>query len=747
MKSLDFSFIPMAILLFFISFASFSQIAINTDGRLPDSTAILDVQSTNQGLLFPRLTTAQRDAIQNPADGLMIFNTDTKILEVFNGTTWTNLEGKKTSRIICGVSTVHVGGILYNTVMYNGRCWLDRNLGATQVATAIDDSLGFGYYYQWGRAGDGHQHPANGISSTLANTSVPGHSQFILPSASPNDWQNPQEPNLWEPHSNYVNNPCPEDWKVPSQSEWEEAVTGWNTVTDAYNSPLKIPAAGHRSRTDGTVGGENTGAYWSASIHDNNSRMNYFDNSSIGSFHKFRAWGFSVRCIEATSHEAYSLFSRASGGADNDRAWALDQTSDGSFVIAGMTESYGAGPEDFLLLKTDSVGNFEFGKSYDEASGSDECYSVKVTNDNGFILTGETGNDVYNLKLDSLGNIDWEQRTSYGGYERNRDVIQDSDGGFVFIGYTDGFGAGGSDKLVTKRDISGNDVWGWAIGDTGNDYGYGIVKDTDGGYAICGASNSNSAGGYDLNFSKLDAGGISQYGWNMGGTDDDYGRDLTLTHDSGYVIVGYTNSFGAGGADLYIRKVNANETTGWGSVIGGADEDFAFSVVLTADHGFAIAGQTRSFGAGSGDVWFVKLDSTGNFEWSWAFGGTDHESGESIVLGDDGFYYIAGYTRTYGAGGGTDDALFVKFAPDGGTCLGYYVGLPDESANMIFANDETFEATPVNELFFQRISGGELPTRMKITRIPDPKDESRGILTTTTTDITPATTTICEEEW
>ncbi len=742
-KNLVLFFVSL-ILLLSVKQISYAQIAVNNDGSLPNSSAMLDVQSTSQGLLLPRLSSAQRDAIQNPADGLMIFNTDTKILETFGGNTWEDLNGEKTSGVICGVSTVDFGGISYGTVKYNDRCWLDRNLGATQVATTFDDSLGFGYYYQWGRAGDGHQHPANGTTSTIATTPSPGHSLFILPSTSPNDWQDPQYVDLWGLHE-YMNTPCPEGWKVPTLIEWNEAVSAWTNSTDAFNSLLKLPAGGHRSYVDGSFV-TSSGAYWTSSTTGSGSKMIFFDNTSISFLNKYRSWGFPVRCIEAVPNEPFSFLSRAYGGADNDRAWALDQTNDGDFVIAGMTESYGAGSDDFLLLKMDSIGNIDFGKAYDESGASDACYSIKVTNDNGFILTGGSGNDVYNLKLDAQGNIDWEQRTSYGGNEKNTDVIQDSDGGYVFVGYTDGFGAGESDNLVTKRDASGNNVWGWAIGNTGNEYGYGIVKDTDGGYAICGASNSSGAGGYDLQFRKLDAGGSSLWGWNMGGTDNDYGRDLTLSHDSGYVIVGYTNSFGAGGADLYIRKVNADETAGWGSVLGGADEDFGFSIVLTADHGFAIAGQTKSFGAGSGDVWFVKLDSIGNFEWSWAFGGVDHESGESVILGDDGCYYVAGYTRSYGVGGGTDDALFVKFAPDGSACLGYFVGLPDVSSNMTFATDDQFTATPINKLSFQRIRGNEKLTRMKSKRVPNPADGNRDILTTTITNITPTTTTICEEE-
>ena len=702
---------------------------------------MLDVQSTSQGMLLPRLSSSQRDAIQNPANGLMIYNTDTKILEVFGGNTWTNLNGEKTSGVICGLSTIDFDGITYSTVKNNGRCWLDRNLGATQVATTVGDSLSFGYYYQWGREGDGHQHPLNDTTSTVAITSTPGHSLFILPPSSPYDWEDPQNADLWNLHD-YNNNPCPEGWRVPSLIEWDEAISAWSNSTDAFNSLLKLPAAGYRSHVDGEFV-TNLGGYWTSSMNGNGSEIIYFDNTTITNLNKYRARGFSVRCIEAVTDEPVSFFSLTYGGVDNEFANSIDQTSDGNFVIVGKTESYGSGSGDFLLLKVDTIGSFEMGKAYGTAS-SEDCYSVVATTDNGYILTGGSGSDVYNIKLNSLGAVDWDEITGYGGNETNRDVIQDSDGGFVFVGYTDGLGAGGSDKLVTKRDISGNNVWGWAIGDTGNEYGYGIIKDTDGGYAICGASNSGGAGGYDMQFTKLNAGGTSQYGWNMGGTENDYARALTLSHDSGYVMVGYTYSFGAGSADFYIRKVNANGTTGWGSVIGGTDEDIGFSIVLTEDHGFAIVGQTKSFGAGLSDMWFVKLDSTGNFVWSWVFGGTDHESGASVIIGDDGCYYVGGYTRSFGMGGGSDDALFIKFAADGSTCLGYYVGLPSDVDNMTFVSDDIFTATPVSDMFFQHISGDAKPAKMKITKAPSTANGNRSV--SIITNITPTLTTICENE-
>jgi len=361
-------------------------VGVNTDGSEPNQAAMLDVKSTSQGLLFPRLSSAQRNAIQNPALGLIIYNTDTKALEMFTGGSWTNTNGESLSS--CGEQNFTIDGVYYGTVEYNGRCWLDRNLGALQVADVSNDSLSYGYYYQWGRATDGHQFANSSITTTIAGNSNPAHPYFIITQSAPYDWQGPQNPNLWDPYSNFANNPCPEGWKVPSTSEWLDAASGWNNFADALNSPLKLSGGGYRLYSDGSfVGANSGGVYWTRIPNGSSSEVFVLDNSSMDYVSSNRAWGFSVRCTKAGDEP--SLFAKAIGGESYDVGYALVQTSDGGFALAGKTQSWGAGSEDYLLMKLTSTGTVEWGKTYGFAN-ADKCLAIKQTNNVGYILNGIT---------------------------------------------------------------------------------------------------------------------------------------------------------------------------------------------------------------------------------------------------------------------------------------------------------------------------------------------------------------------
>jgi len=191
--------------------------------------------------------------------------------------------------------------VTYGTVASaNNRCWLDRNLGATQVATSSADAASYGHYFQWGRLDDGHQVPASATTTTLSNSDVPGHNNFIMALNDPWDWRSPQNDNLWQGEGG-SNNPCPEGYRLPTQSEWDTERASWSTnnAAGAFASPLKLPAAGHREIFDGSVSYSGSlGFYWSSTINEIYIKHLYFYsvNASMEVFE--RAYGLSVRCIK-----------------------------------------------------------------------------------------------------------------------------------------------------------------------------------------------------------------------------------------------------------------------------------------------------------------------------------------------------------------------------------------------------------------------------------------------------------------
>jgi uncharacterized protein (TIGR02145 family) len=187
-----------------------------------------------------------------------------------------------------------------------GRVWMDRNLGASQVATSTTDAASYGDLYQWGRAADGHQIRTSGTTTTLSTTDTPGHGGFILSSGSRNfDWRSPQNDNLWQ-GVNGINNPCPSGYRLPTEAEWVAEIVTWssNNSAGAFASALKLPVAGGRSLSNGSIGGVGSGGYyWSSSLDGAGSQYVYsqyvyFNSSNTYKYSYYRSYGFSVRCIK-----------------------------------------------------------------------------------------------------------------------------------------------------------------------------------------------------------------------------------------------------------------------------------------------------------------------------------------------------------------------------------------------------------------------------------------------------------------
>jgi uncharacterized protein (TIGR02145 family) len=293
---------------------SFSQVGINTTGNMPNEKALLDLDaspSNDKGLLVPRLTTTERNTIEAPIpESLLIYNTTTQCFEAWNETssTWVAFGciGSTSFTPGCGTGTT----IVDVTNPTTGKTWMNRNLGASQQATSSTDYLAYGALFQWGRAADGHEcitwtsstngTPQSSTTSTLATSNTPGHSDFITNNASPYDWRNPQNNNLWQGVSG-TNNPCPSGYRLPTEAEWEAERTSWssNNAAGAFASPLKLPVAGRRGSSDGSLSNVGSdGRYWSSTVGGAYSRSLGFASSNANMHSNSRASGLSVRCLK-----------------------------------------------------------------------------------------------------------------------------------------------------------------------------------------------------------------------------------------------------------------------------------------------------------------------------------------------------------------------------------------------------------------------------------------------------------------
>lgn len=367
---------------------------------------------------------------------------------------------------------------------------------------------------------------------------------------------------------------------------------------------------------------------------------------------------------------AQTQFQRAIGGLNDDKAYSIIQTTDGGYAVAGQT-ALGAGVADFYIVKLDVTGTLQWSRTVG-GTGIDFAYSIVQTTDGGYAVAGRTNSfgagadDMYIVKLDAGGMLQWSRTVGTTSTDIAWSIIQTTDGGYIVAGYMGFYGAGAFDMYIIKLDNSGTLQWSRPVGGTSYDYGYSIIQTTDGGFAVAGYTQSFGAGFNDFYIVKLDSGGLPQWTRTVGGANNnDIAYSIIQTTDGGYAVAGETRFQVAGNRDYYIIKLDGSGTLQWSRTIGGTGDEVAYSIKQATDGGFALAGYTASFGAGLNDFYIVKLDGSGTLQWSKTIGGTGNDVAWSIILTADGGYALAGETGSFGTGG---DMFIVKLDAGGNTC-------------------------------------------------------------------------------
>lgn len=386
-------------------------------------------------------------------------------------------------------------------------------------------------------------------------------------------------------------------------------------------------------------------------------------------FLSFTLLSFTIINVKAFAQPPDTLWTKTLGGSNIDVAHDIQLTRDGGYIIVGYTRSFGNSGRDIWLVKTDGNGNLQWHRSYG-GSSDEEGYSIQQTTDGGYIVTGYTKSfgsgmtDVYIIKTDSLGIYQWDY--IYGGSSDDEGycVLQTSDGGYIIAGATSSYGAGSRDVWVIKTNSIGYDLWKKTYGGMSSDGAWSISKTNDGGYILTGWTLSyGPAPTYNGNvyLVKIDSVGNLQWQNWFGGSGVDRGMSVQQTSDGGYIIGGYTDSFGAGLYDAYLIKANSSGNQEWTKTFGGTGRDYCNSVQQTSDGGYILAGYTLSFGSGSEDFYIIKTDINGNEEWYKTYGGTYSDVANKVRLTEDGGLIIAGYTLSFGSG--LHDVWLIKTAP------------------------------------------------------------------------------------
>ena len=322
------------------------------------------------------------------------------------------------------------------------------------------------------------------------------------------------------------------------------------------------------------------------------------------------------------------IWEKSLGGTQKDVAKSICITKDGGMVVAGATQSKGAGNKDFWIVKMDHRGNLIWDKTYGDF-GEESANSIVETPDGGFVVTGynkSLGNRnglVWVLKLDSEGNLEWEK--AHGGElgggiptDVGNSIVNRPGGGYAIAAHTRSLGAGDEDMYIIVLDALGKLVWEKTLGDTKEEYAYDLFAHDDGTITVAGYTDSKGNGSDDAWLVKLDKSGNVLWDKTYGGRSADQVNCLTIDEKGNYLMAGFTKSKGPEDSGVWILSADKNGKFIWEKTFKGYDgNDNIYGIANTPDGGFAVAGKVRFKEAGKSDVWLTKFTGELNRSIDW----------------------------------------------------------------------------------------------------------------------------------
>lgn len=357
-----------------------------------------------------------------------------------------------------------------------------------------------------------------------------------------------------------------------------------------------------------------------------------------------------TRQLDSLQHTAKVItFAKTYGYGEG---YDVQLTKDDGYIVVGCTGFYFPDESNVYLIKTDSLGDTLWTKTYGDA-GSDEGHAVQPTSDGGYIVVGyidkgTSNRDIYLIKTDSFGFKRWDRTYGVQSNETGEHVQPTADGGYVIVGSTYAYGYGhGEEKsnaYLIKTDSLGFKEWENTYDKSDYVQGSNVQPTTDGGYMIVGSIHSQGAPQFDVYLIKIDSHGKKLWRKTYVGPNYGYGNAIQSTSDSGYIVGGWTDSY----SDFFLIKTDSQGDSLWTKTYEASYYWGNMAVQPTSDGGYIIVG-AGSHGAGERDVYLIKTDSHGDTLWTRTYGGSHDDWANAVRQTRDGGYIVVGRYRFPGS--------------------------------------------------------------------------------------------------
>ncbi len=350
-------------------------------------------------------------------------------------------------------------------------------------------------------------------------------------------------------------------------------------------------------------------------------------------------------------------FQRTYGGSADEHALAVTQTRTGDYLVAGYTYSFGAGKSDIWVMRVNRYGDEKW-RTYMGAEDFEWATDLVETSDGGVVVAGRSTLNpntrtlnAWIFKLDKKGNQEWSK--TFGGEETDEAtcVIETADGGLAVGGFSNSFSRGKSDLWLLRLDKKGTQLWSKNYGGKQTDVVNDLIETADGSFVMVGYTESFGNGGADMLVMKVDASGNEQWRRNYGGDRNDAAEAIVQTAGGELAIAGWTGSEGNGSLDGALLLLDNDGVYQWQHTFGGSGKDVFYDLTVSPLGDFALLGTMESHEGGNKALWLVKTDEFGELAWERRLSGSSDEYGHAIASCHDGGYILAGATKSFALGG------------------------------------------------------------------------------------------------